>query len=594
MNFNLLIQIPLALFLDLSEVPDFSEAPSDTLQSAILLRDRSNSGFRQDTLYLEKAQGISEIILQNPSLSLTDYGGLASQKNISFPGLGSSHTSIYVDGFKVKNNQSGQIDLSLLCLDNYSDLVLDYTRSSVYLHSSSPKLDQKFALTASLAAASFYTWAPDLRVDYKLGNHTAMALYLGVLKSEGDFPYGEARRTNNDLSRYAAQLDFRGKALKGDWTAKLSLNSQDRGVPGSLTYSSSDRQMDNNYFVQGSYRRSLSSQYDFSIGLKASLDELSYLSEYGDNEYRESNFQFVWDHSYHPLDWLEFSLLLNADYADLYSDLYEAGRLDVEALSGVQFSWKSFTVEASLKYEYVKDLNRADSQLSSGVFSPALGFTYSPFKFFDLKAYSKRAYRNPTFNELYYPNYSNPSLSPEDAFLSGLSLDCHTEAGECWHFALSLGGFYNYLKDKIVSLPVEEGSYIWLPYNIGEAKCYGSEVKFDSRFEREDLKAYTSWRYSYQYSDDLPYFVSHSLSLKAGAQWKSWDASALWCLRSGRHSPYGELPDWNTLDVHLSKDLGRHFKLRLSCLNLFDYRYELVEDYPMQGRSFRICLLYSM
>ena len=157
MSFTFLIQIPLALFLDLGEVPDFSESPSDTLQSAILQRDRSVAGYRQDTLLLEKNMGLSELFLQSPALSLSDYGYLSGQKSISFPGLGSSHTSIYLDGFKINNLQSGQIDLGLLCLGNYSDMILDYASSSVQLRSLSPSLEKKFSLKAALGAASFST-----------------------------------------------------------------------------------------------------------------------------------------------------------------------------------------------------------------------------------------------------------------------------------------------------------------------------------------------------------------------------------------------------------------------------------------------------
>ena len=79
MSFTFLIQIPLALFLDLGEVPDFSESPSDTLQSAILQRDRSVAGYRQDTLLLEKSSGVTEAFLQSPAIGISDYGYLSGQ-----------------------------------------------------------------------------------------------------------------------------------------------------------------------------------------------------------------------------------------------------------------------------------------------------------------------------------------------------------------------------------------------------------------------------------------------------------------------------------------------------------------------------------
>ena len=59
--------------------------------------------------------------------------------------------------------------------------------------------------------------------------------------------------------------------------------------------------------------------------------------------------------------------------------------------------------------------------------------------------------------------------------------------------------------------------------------------------------------------------------------------------RSGRFDANGEMPDWNTLDLSLSKDfrLGRVgvLGLNVTVRDLLDCRYELVRDYPMPGRS---------
>ena len=50
--------------------------------------------------------------------------------------------------------------------------------------------------------------------------------------------------------------------------------------------------------------------------------------------------------------------------------------------------------------------------------SPSAGLRFTLLEGVDLVAFGRRAYRTPTFNELYYPGYGNPALKPEDAYLA--------------------------------------------------------------------------------------------------------------------------------------------------------------------------------
>jgi outer membrane receptor protein involved in Fe transport len=61
-------------------------------------------------------------------------------------------------------------------------------------------------------------------------------------------------------------------------------------------------------------------------------------------------------------------------------------------------------------------------------------------------------------------------------------------------------------------------------------------------------------------------------------------------MKAGRSDGYGSLPDWNTLDLTLSKSIHirkyGNLSLRLSARNILDCRYETVSGYPMPGRNF--------
>jgi outer membrane cobalamin receptor len=74
------------------------------------------------------------------------------------------------------------------------------------------------------------------------------------------------------------------------------------------------------------------------------------------------------------------------------------------------------------------------------------------------------------------------------------------------------------------------------------------------------------------------------------AAWRGWTVAPVWQMRAGRMDGYGELPDWNTLDLNMSKafSLPRTgpVVLKLTVKNIFDCRYETVSGYPMPGRNF--------
>jgi outer membrane receptor protein involved in Fe transport len=71
--------------------------------------------------------------------------------------------------------------------------------------------------------------------------------------------------------------------------------------------------------------------------------------------------------------------------------------------------------------------------------------------------------------------------------------------------------------------------------------------------------------------------------------WKGWELYAAWNLKSGYCGAAGELTDWNTLDLTVSKEFtirkAGTFRLSLSSRNITGSRYEIVSGYPMPGRS---------
>jgi outer membrane cobalamin receptor len=576
-----------------------AETP-DTLQAVTIVADKGVVVSRTDTLALRADGTAAQALLRFPGLSISDYGGLAGLKSVSLRGLGTAHTDIYLDGVRVSNFQSGQNDLGMLPMETLGIAVVDYAQNSVSFRTAKPVFgDRIFGGQVGLQAGSFGTWMPSARFDIKASERVSVSAHAAGVITKGDFPYGanNERRTGNDLRQIRAGADVFGVLDGGDWHAKTYYNASDRGTPGSLSWPSSDRQQDRNFFLQGAFRKAFSDLYTLNLSAKAAWDDLFYKSEWGDSDYNFSDFQLNASHGFRLTDWWSLSLATDIERGSLKSTGYNAAR--TAAIAALATAFRLGWFSADLAVEYRGTFDQGQKALNS--VSPSLDLRFTIFEGFDLVAFGRRAFRAPTFNELYYPGYGNPNLKPEDAWLADVGIDFLRGLCENWTLGIKVDGFYNSLQNKIISAPSADDPYVWLPYNVGKVEAKGIDAALSLRYDDGRFAGGFSARYarqsaldktpdSYTFDQQIPYVAKNTVVLAADAAIAGWRLDAVWNWRGGRFDASGEMPDWNTLDLTLRKDftLGNVgvLSLNVTARDLLNCRYELVRDYPMPGRSF--------
>lgn len=572
----------------------------DTLQSASIIAERGYTVSRADTLQIDRAAELSDILASIPGINLSDNGGHAALKSINFRGLGSSHTGIFVDGIRLSNLQSGQAELGFLDLGQYSSMQIDYADNSLRLISAKPQLtDRKAALGAELSYSSFSTLNSRLRLDFRPWNSVVMRVSGSYLSSEGDFPYGDGSiRLNNDIQRYTAGLDLWGRLYNGEWQLKAFGNSSDRGTPGSCTWPSEDRQKDHNIFMQGSLDKRFSELYALKLSAKlgaakAAWDEIDYMSSWGNSEYKASELQFNSTHSFKPGEHLDISASASAQWNRLRSNVYEASRLSLISAVAAIATFGQFEARAAL--EYTGNFEAED--ISRQVISPRIGVSLDAGHGLSFNALSSRSFRNPSFNELYYPGFGNPALRPENIWINDLGAAFHKSIDKKRKLSFKLNFFHHSLKDKIVSAPSQEDPNIWLPYNVEQAESKGLDASASARWQQGDSRLSLSLSYSFQESD-LVYVYRHAATASLKAVKDRWKGELEWLIKHGRQDAQGELPGWNTLNLSLSREFKTRDKtpvtLLLRAVNLADYRYESVRYYPMPGRSLSMSIMINL
>ena len=597
-SYIMLFSILSAGLLSLGVLTEPIMESADSLSAATVTADKGVIVSRVDYLSAENARSISDLLNLSSGLHVGDNGGLSGLKTVSLRGLGSAHTAIYVDGVCVGNVQSGQNDLGMLPLEDMTSAAVDYAQNSVSFRTARPQFGNlPVAGKVRFYAGSFGTYLPSARLDFRLSDRIGLSANAAGVMSKGNFTYGDGlERINNDLKQFRGGLDLFGLTDGGDYHVKAYYSSAERGTPGTVDWPSDDRQADKNAFIQGYWHQSFSPLYTLHLSAKGSYDDIYYTSAWGDSQYGQTELQLNSAHDFQITDWWKVSLAADVQWDRLASTAYQASRISVFSALATSFHTDRLLANVALEFSGAFDKDA----LSRYAFSPSADIRYRVFDGFDVLAFGRRAYRVPTFNELYYVGYGNPELRPEDAWLTDVGVDFHREVAGGWTLKAKLDGFANFLTDKITSAPTPEDPNIWAPYNIGKVRSLGLDLAAGFVWNDADWRCAFDARYtmlsatdrtpdSYSFGQQIPYIAKHTVVINASASWRGWSLVPVWQLRSGRTDGSGDLEDWNTFDLTLAKSImlpkTGPLSLKLSVCNMFDHRYEVSSGYPMPGRS---------
>lgn len=574
-------------------------ALTDSLKASTVTSDKGVIISRRDTVSLSNTFSLTDALMRNTSLSISDNGGQAGLKTVSLRGLGSAHTSIYIDGVVVGNVQSGQGDIGMHDLLNASSVVIDYAQNTISISTAKPEFgDLPVAGQVRMAAGSFGTYLPSARLDFRLSDRLSLSANASGVISKGDFPVGkEAVRTNNDIAQVRTGLDLFGLMDRGNYHVKAYYNQADRGTPSSLSWPSDDRQKDMNVYLQSRMLLNLSGLYTLQFSVKGAYDDIFYSSSWGDSFYGHTRLQANSSHSFRLKDWCTMSLAADLHWTSLHSTTYNKSRLSSLLSMATAFRLERFCADVALEYAYAYD--KGGKHHDS--LSPSANIRIGLADGLVLGILGRRMYRIPDFNELYYTGFGNPDLKPEDAWTADICLDFSRNIGESWKVTARLDGFSSFLKSKIISAPTEADPNIWLPYNIGRVRSIGTDVQTGLSFSKDRwnisfnagysfLSATDRTQDSYTYGEQIPHTAQHSLTLNGDMTWNRWSLQTIWNLRGGYMDSSGDMSDWNTLDLSFNKELtvkkAGVFNIRLQIKNISDVRYCIVSGYPMPGRSF--------
>lgn len=588
-------------------------------------------------------------------LQLKDYGGVGGIKTVNIRSMGTNHLGIFYDGIELGNAQNGQIDLGQFSLDNVEEISLyngqrsaifqpasDFGNAgSVYIRTKAPRfmMGRRYNLLVRAKYGSSDTFRFSSLWEQKLSDHISSSLSTGVLTSSGRYKFRYRRvtedntvaydttavRHNGDIWAFRIEENVRGGIADGYWNVKAYTYHSERGIPGAIVnnvWRRGERQWDHNTFGQAVFQKSFGDKFSTKALAKYAYYVTRYVNNdetqiHVDNTYRQQEMYFSTSNVYEILSKWSVSMSYDFKWNKLNANMVDFAfphRYSNFVSLATALTLSRIQVQASLVEQVVKDhVKYGASSSSRSTLTPAFFVNVYPFesKLLAVRAFAKKSFRMPTFNDLYYADMGNSKLNPESAlqYDLGFVLNKDWKQGIVDHFRLQVDGYYNTVYDKIVAYPKGQ-QFRWTMLNLGKVHIKGVDAMAEVGLEpAKDWKVTARLQYTYQdardvtdpntsyYKDQIPYIPWHSGSAILGLSWREWDLAYSFIYSGERYSQqenilYNHLQPWYTHDMSVVYH-ARRWSARLDVNNIFSQDYDVILNYPMPKRNYMLTLEYN-
>lgn len=634
---------------------------------------------RLNGLQLERlnTHNVADALRYFSGVQIKDYGGMGGLKTIDVRNMGSHHVGVFYDGIQIGNAQNGVVDLGRFSLDDLEELSLyngqkseifqsakDFaSASAVYMKARKPKFEagKKSNLSVRYKAGSIQLINPFFRWEQKLNDELSLSLSGEYMKSDGKYKFRYRRlnqegkvaydttatRWNSDIEAYRLEAGIYGNIHNGYWQAKLYYYDSDRGLPGAIVkniWQNGERQGDKNFFAQATFVKDITPKYKLQLNGKFAYDYTHYLSRDTVQFLQESvTKKMQFDNTYYQQDWYlsvvnmysilpvwDVSLSVDFQYNKLNAVMRGVGtpftypqRYTAWAVLATALNLGKWKLQADVLGTFVMEKVRNNVQApDKSELSPAFIVGYKPFHNhdFNVRAFYKRIFRLPTFNDLYYAQIGFSQLNPEytDQLNIGASYQKTFHSGCIDRISVQADAYYAAITDKIIAAPTGS-SFRWMMTNMGKVESKGVDASAAVFGHIGAVKLNTNLSYSFtkaqdftkingkklsSYGDQIPYTPWHSGSVIAGVEYDSWTLNYSFIYVGERYNGAvnnilrNYVEPWYTHDFSLQREFrirSRYLlKASVEMNNALNQHYDVVLNYPMPGRNFRFIVSLSL
>ena len=549
----------------------------------------ANTVFTREDIDRLQPDSVADLLRRVPGVQVAQTGGRGSLPGVYIRGTQSAQSLVLVDGQRIGNSTSGDSNLQHINIEQVERLeVLRGSRSAIYGSDAIGGVIQIFTRRGGeqglqprlhMGFGSHQTWERSLglsggdeRTRFNLG--TSLDETAGINRSRQSYPsdgdHDEYRNKSlslslshaltDDIEIGANVLDNRGKNAfdnpfgRFDPATFESLQQQ--------PYSEFDVSSVSSYLdarVNDLWKTRL--EFGHSENREKTLDKLSDERSVF-NTYRDS---LTWQNDLTLNE--HNSLILGGDwYEDRINsstDFNEDSRWNRAAFIQHRYQTDRFSTELGLRHD--------DNQQFGGQNSWSGTFTLPLNPDNDILLSYSEGFRAPTFNDLYYPDFSNPDLKPETS--KSYELQWRSQLTQDSRLEASL--YRTDLEDAIIF-----GSNS-RPQNVASARINGFEAALKQELFgwQSNLGVAIIDPRDRDTGHTLARRARRTLSLDLDRQFDRLGLGASWQAVSGSYDDLNNqqrLGGYALLGLRSSWELNREIKLELKVDNLLDKDYSRV------------------
>ena len=597
-------------------------------------------------------QQAAEVIKQLAGVNVKDYGGAGGMKTVSVRSLGAAHTAVAYDGVLLADAQNGQIDLGKINIGQIESLALyngqvanifqparNFSAASfLRIENRSPlETDSGKHFSVAFGFGSFGQLTPSFAFRRKINPKFGISAHVRYDYMYGNYPFQldlggtvlRLKRKNSDMQSGNAEVNLAYRLSERHLLeGKFFYYGSERGLPGAVIYyydKSTQRLEDQDFFGVLKHTWNISPRvvqknvlkYNFSYNRFRDPDVLS--QQKTDNRYRQQEVYLSSSTLYETaVKGLSFSGALDAAFGLLQANLPDFVRPNRSSLwlnVAGKYAHPFVEVMANGLLSAFFDRVRTGKRPKDAVrFTPFASIAVFPLgkRYVALRCFYKDIFRMPTFNDLYYSRVGNTSLRPEKVRQVDAGITVSVDRA-VWKLEAAVDFYRNWVEDKIVAYPTSN-LFIWSMFNVGKVEVTGWDASlqvgtaFGRKWPASGFRADIQGAFSLQdalditdkqsstYRHQVAYTprLSGSFSFSLGMPYVELNYRVIFC---GERYALNENTAANRLAPYADQSLGLNTRFHLwktemevgaDLMNFMGKTYEVVKNYPMMGRWYKV------
>ena len=553
--------------------------PGTTLRDAIAIT--------RDEIDAAGPVSLGELLQRKAGIELRGTGGPGQPESLFIRGAGSAQTLVLIDGLRAGSSTAGTTALEAIPLEMIERIeVVKGPLSSLYGSDAIGGVIQIF--TRHKDVPHFFS-----ALDYGTQNDRRVSAGLSTaddsnrISLAGGYRAVDARSATNPRATFSYNPDRDGYD-RGNASANLSYHfNAEHELAAQYYYSRLSNRFDAtaNFddktittvetFSMSSTNR-LASFWVSRLDVGQGSDDSVSQTGFGSSGFRTRQNQLTWQNDLALAQGALSLAYVGLDERIATDPPFPVTSRRTNSFVGVyQLKVDPHTLQANVRYD--------DSSQYGGRTTGALGYAYAIGEGWRALVNVGNAFKAPTFNDLYFPGFANPSLAPETAQNADVAVEYASGT-----LLARATAYRNQVKNLIVFQC--DADFNCAPNNVAKATLTGVTLQAQGDWRTVSFKGSLDFLRPVDDAtgNQLPRRAREFGSASALVPWEAWKFGAEVVAASARYDDAANtrrMGGYALVNLTASYALSRQWALTVRADNVFDKRYELAAGYNTAGAS---------